>query len=49
MPEHDEDDPKKPQPVQLDKKRGSNLLEDLEQFPWDHLRGAEQRDRHRNV
>lgn len=40
----DEDDPKKPRPVQVPKKGGASP-----EAPWSHLRQDEDRDRHRHV
>jgi hypothetical protein len=48
MRDYDEDDPKKPQPVRISKKR-SNSLETAEAAPWRATLKDIDRDRHRHV
>lgn len=48
MRAHDEQDPKQPRPIIVQKK-GSNAAEAAEGLPWRHLRKDEERDRHRHV
>jgi hypothetical protein len=48
MRDYDEEDPKKPQPVQIPKK-GSNSFEAAEAAPWRATRKDLDRDRHRHV
>jgi hypothetical protein len=47
MRDYDEEDPKKPQPVQVAKKR-TNPLEAMEGIPWRHIKDDD-RDRHRHL
>ena len=47
MRDYDEEDPKKPQPVGVAKKR-TNPLEGMEMAPWRPLKD-EDRDRHRHI
>jgi hypothetical protein len=48
MRDYDEEDPKKPQPVRVQKKR-TNTPEAAEATPWRLLRKDHDRDRHRHV
>ena len=48
MHDHDEQDPKKPQPVR-GRKKGSNQDEAAEAAPWRHTLEDRDRDRHRHV
>ncbi|HEY0190292.1 MAG TPA: hypothetical protein VGC42_04170 [Kofleriaceae bacterium] len=48
MRDYDEEDPKKPRPVQLTKK-GSNSRERAEAGPWRMTRQDGDADRHRHV
>jgi hypothetical protein len=48
MRDHDEEDPKKPQPVRVPGK-GINAAEAAEAAPWLPLRKDDDRDRHRHV
>ncbi len=47
MRDYDEEDPKKPRPVGVTKKR-TNPLEGSEGVPWRHLK-HDDRDRHRHL
>jgi len=47
MRDYDEEDPKKPQPIGVAKKR-TNPLEGMEMAPWRPLKD-EDRDRHRHI
>lgn len=48
MRDHDEDDPKKPQPVRIPRKN-SNSAEAVEPSPWQPIGQGVGRDRHRHV
>ena len=48
MRRDEEEDPKRPRPVRVQKK-GTNPAEGAEAQPWYHLRKDNERDRHRHV